>query len=222
MVPRVFTSSMPTCETNVLQQVVHALFGNRIGPLALLGGHRTQATGFREGLQSPRPNEFAQGHLSFADQLVEIVNDIGPRMAMILRDPRDVVVSLVHFRERLHDTNDVVSSHPNECEHTRTDRLGAGSLGFHHAGGVRPDFAPFARSFLPWEHWSGASCVQFEEHVDPLQQPVPLRRVYDELMGWREALERPPRRLAARVRSTHAGPVHAGCRGLADRDGVRT
>lgn len=190
MTTRVFINSMPKCGTNLLNQVVPALVGGELGRLALYEGHPAQAPDIRAKLIALPAGELSQGHLYFGHHLVELFDDLGLRMAMILRDPRDAVVSLVHYLERLRIPGDPVSEHLNDCVHSRTDRLRAVILGFHHAGCRRTDIAAFARAFLPWEDWPGAGCVRFEELVHPTWRRVALGRLHDELLGPRPADER--------------------------------
>ncbi|MBI4467141.1 MAG: sulfotransferase domain-containing protein [Acidobacteria bacterium] len=113
--------------------------------------------------------EFAAGHIPYSEALARVLERHGLRMLLILRDPRDVCVSLVHH----------IKSRPENRLHdyfTRTlksdeERLLATIVGVEAAktrDGVRlGDIGERLDSATPWMKLPFCSATRFERLVGP-------------------------------------------------------
>ncbi|NIW46225.1 MAG: hypothetical protein GWN30_16160, partial [Gammaproteobacteria bacterium] len=127
-------------------------------------------------LQRLRPGDIAYGHLHATTQVSSLV--CGGHFApyFIYRDPRDVVVSHVHY------VTDMAPNHVHHPYYKNTlrnfdERLTVSILG-------RPEmdisFPNILDRFLPYINWTkqkGVLAIKFEDFIH--QQETTLKRIYD-------------------------------------------
>jgi hypothetical protein len=120
---------------------------------------------FRERLQQLGPGTYATGHLPFAPETVRLLDQNGIKMVLILRDPRDVAVSLTHHILTVGEPtlrSHYLSLSPAERLMTsltgwRDDSAAVGFLGIRER----------LESVLPWAHLATTYSTTFERLVGP-------------------------------------------------------
>lgn len=111
---------------------------------------------------------FMPMHLTFSDERAQLLSDVGFKMVLIIRDPRDIVVSHFHYvsyRSRRHRLHAYYTSLPDD--QTRLMVSITGILEPQNDPIVRlPDIDSRSRAFLTWKD-HGACVVKFENLVGP-------------------------------------------------------
>lgn len=122
--PKVFVNSVPKSGTNLLQSILIRFPGLseqrrlglnwniRLSPLNLLpiGGRRcevdvkspysSRVSAVRLSLSLLRPGRFCLGHVPYSEDVEKILASLGIQPIIVIRDPRDVVVSSVRYALR--------------------------------------------------------------------------------------------------------------------------
>jgi sulfotransferase 6B1 len=163
LVPPVFLNSVPKSGTHLVKQILSGFPGlrHREGD-EFYEGYPNQIEAHRQRLGSPGAGRLASGHVYYSETWHRMLDEFGYRRLFLYRDPRDVVVSLMHFYTyRLPDHPGYV--HLSRCLHTNRDRLRALIIGFEHDGLGIPGIDQWCRRFLNWRHDPGALCLTFEE-----------------------------------------------------------
>lgn len=183
--PILLGNSFPKSGTHLLTQVLQAFA--RFGPAVDSGlpailtfdgptGRLRHESQILKVLRRLRPGDIAYGHLHATPQVSSLVCDGHFAPYFIYRDPRDVVVSHVHY---------VTDMAPNHVHHNYyknflkdfDERLTVSILG-------RPEmdisFPNILDRFLPYINWTkkkGVLAIKFEDFIH--QQETTLKRVYD-------------------------------------------
>lgn len=185
--PRLILNSLPKSGTNLLSRVFSELPGySRSGTAltyATAEGHEDDSSGLFVGVSTPRgiqrdyfatlmrdlePGHYHVGHLPYSQEARDIFNELGFRMIVILRDPRAVVCSFVHFI--LSRKEHVL--YPSFADEPRPEaRIELAIRGFPPSPrssnlGLLP-IADCFKSVADWTSWPGALAVSFEELIGP-------------------------------------------------------
>lgn len=162
--PRVLSNSIPKAGSNLLLRCLELLPGIVYARMHL--DHRMSEEHIITALSRLWPGEFATAHLPFSPGLARGVDDLGIRPLLMIRDPRDVVVSHVYwvtYRYREGRFHPYFRSLPNDEARLMASIRGTPPL----PDGFRlEDIGARFRSYLKWaEH--GAHVVRFEHLVGP-------------------------------------------------------
>jgi hypothetical protein len=177
--PRVIANGLPKAGTNlILRALVEGLGLRRArwslyqetapggsGPTMTVGiDHPTPAAvkAVRRWLKAVAPGSVVLAHLPYDEMARQLFDDLLTRMVVMVRDPRDVAVSLVSYvldqpQHFLHDR--FISMPPDE-------RLVHAIRGVDGSGRLLDLRARFD-SVLQWQRWSGAMVTRFEDLVGP-------------------------------------------------------
>jgi hypothetical protein len=177
--PRVIANGLPKAGTNlILKALVEGLGLRRVrwslyqatapqgsGPTVTVGiDHPTPAAvnGVRRWLKAVAPGSVVLAHLPYDETARQLFEEVVTRMVIVVRDPRDVAVSLVSYvldqpQHFLHER--FVSMPPDE-------RLMHAIRGVDGSGQLLDLRARFDR-VLQWHQWSGAIVTRFEDLVGP-------------------------------------------------------
>lgn len=161
--PVLFANSFPKSGTHLLTQVMEGF--SQIGPAVVSGlpavvtfqgdtGQQRSEAQLLQRLQALRPGDLAYGHLHALPALVDLLSSPGFAAWFILRDPRDVVVSHVHY---------VTEMEPRHVHHTYyrkslenfDQRLSASILGFAAQPGAPQPLPDIRQRFEPYLGWLG-------------------------------------------------------------------
>jgi hypothetical protein len=188
-VPILFANSFPKSGTHLLTQVLQGF--PHIGPAVDSGlpaivvyegqsGRQRPSDEIRVDLLRLRPADIAYGHLTAIPEVVSFLCQEGVAAFFILRDPRDVVVSHVHYVTEM-EPNHIHHRFYTENLHTFEERLMTSILGrpdpqvqFPH---IRARFEPY----LAWLDQTEILALRFEEFV--ADQSAAIGRVIDHAVG---------------------------------------
>ncbi len=154
--PRLAVSSVPKAGTHLLISALARIPGVRVIPELVLG--KVGAEGAMRRLARVAPNQVLVGHI------------VGIKLVLMVRDPRDVVVSLAKYIPREH------IGHRYRDYFTRVltsdeERIAAcirGISGEHAADGrAQPDIGSLFRAYLAWTAAHPVHVCRFEDLVGP-------------------------------------------------------
>lgn len=186
-VPVLFANSFPKSGTHLLTQVLAGF--TSLGPAVDSGlpavvtfdGETGRERSIEEILADLRrflPGDIAYGHIHALPTAMDELCRARYATCFILRDPRDVVVSHVHYVTQM-KPNHIHHAYYNQVLHTFDERLSASIAGVSEAGGytalpdVRARFVPF----FGWLTRPEVLVLRYEEFLADL--PTALGRVLE-------------------------------------------
>ena len=209
--PVFFANSFPKSGTHLLTQVMHGF--TRLGPAVDSGlpavvsfdgftGRQRSITEIMADLRRFLPGDIGYGHVHAFPDAVDWLCRPGFAAYFILRDPRDVVVSHVHYVAEM-APNHIHYFYYHEVLQTFDERLCASITGvpvdeLAKAGGGKPVYEPLPdirRRFAPYLGWLGQPDVlvlRYEDFITDRQ--ATLARVLDHAVsrGFKLAIDRKP------------------------------
>lgn len=210
--PRVLCVSIPKAGTHLLERALclHPLLYRRILP-TVSGANIERYGGLDALLRRLRPGQIVVSHLRFDPGFPSVVRRRAARSIFLVRDPRDIVVSEVHYicKAGDHRHHDLFASLPGMKERLRLAIAGDTS---HDV----PSIAERLDAFGGWLD-SGSLLVRFEDLVGPegggdrRSQLRAVRSVYDHLGV--EADDRLVRSVCARLFSATSPTFRRGAIG---------
>lgn len=166
--PRVAVTSVPKAGTHLLISALKRVPGVRVIPELVLG--KVSVDGRIRRLQRIAPLQVLVGHLVYEPRLAEALAARGVKLVLMIRDPRDVVVSLAKYipREpvghRFHDHFTRVLTSDDE----RIMACIRGVPGEHARDGrAQPDIGTLFGSYLAWTERHAVHTCRFEDLVGP-------------------------------------------------------
>jgi hypothetical protein len=197
-VPVLFANSFPKSGTHLLTQVLQGF--PEIGPAVDSGmpavvtfegdsGRERPPTEILADLQRLLPGDLSYGHLHALPQVVELLCQPGYAAYFILRDPRDVVVSHVHYVTEI-EPNHIHHRYYAEVLQNFDQRLRTSILGLPDENIPFPDIYQRFAPYLGWLEHPEVPCLRFEDFVTSRQET--LRLVFDHAVqrGFPAALQR--------------------------------
>lgn len=200
--PKVLCVSLPKAGTHLIERAVclHPRLYRRILPT--LNPQNVGPDGLPGVLEALRPGQVTLAHLPFDPAYPQILSREGVEALFVVRDPRDIAVSLAHFiaDHRDHPLHSLYAAQPDLKSRIEVAIAGAADH--------RPPAPPLALILEGFAGWldSGAQVVRFEDLIGPRgggdeqAQERTVNAIYDHL-----GLAAPPG-LHARVFS-HASPT---------------
>jgi sulfotransferase 6B1 len=200
-VPVLFANSFPKSGTHLLTQVLQGF--PRFSPTVDSGlpaivtfqgdtGRPRSSGEIIHDLQRLLPGDIAYGHLHALPEVVDFLSQAGIAAYFILRDPRDVVISHVHYVTEMEPDHIHHRYYTQELQ-TFDERLRTSILGIPDPSIPFPDIY---QRFLPYLGWIDRTEVLTLRYEDFLaNQSEALGRVYD------HALQRGLPALASREES---------------------
>jgi hypothetical protein len=177
--PKILCVSLPKAGTHLVERALclHPRLYRKLRPTIAPGMERWDA--LAPTLAGVKPGELLVAHLPFDPAYPPVLEDSGMRVVCAIRDPRDVVLSQVHFiaKRRFHPHHAVFAT-----RRTLSDRLELAILGDAEAG------IPSIRERLDrYAGWFRDDClvVRFEDLVGPKgggnaeQQRLTVDRLYE-------------------------------------------
>lgn len=175
--PRVFANSFPKGGTHLLSALlgelprmmfsgVHRAAGDFTAGAPRADAANTDWERLRRTLAGVNRGQFMTAHFPHVDGLTEELDALGYRALLILRDPRDVVVSAQHYVAKM--TSHDLHRRFTECYRTEGERITATIAGFpadEYGRGQDPIGERLAR-YVPWLSIPGVLVVRFEDLVE--------------------------------------------------------
>lgn len=197
-VPVLFANSFPKSGTHLLTQVLQGF--PSIGPAVDSGlpavvtyigetGRERSSLEILADLQRLLPGDIAYGHLHARPEVVEQLCQDGTAAYFILRDPRDVVVSHVHY------VTEIEPDHIHHAYYTQVlkdfdQRLRTSILGLPDSEIPFPDICQRFEPYISWLDQPEVLCLRFEDFIQ--DREAALGGIYDHAVrrGFPSALER--------------------------------
>jgi len=188
-VPILFANSFPKSGTHLLTQVLQGF--PAIGPAVDSGlpavvtyigeNGRQRSTGeILADLNRLLPGDIAYGHLHARPEVVDHLCQDGIAAYFILRDPRDVVVSHVHYVTEI-ETDHIHHAFYTEVLENFDQRLRTSITGIPNSEIPFPDIYQRFEPYLGWLDRPEVLCLRFEDFVQ--EREVALNQVYDHAVG---------------------------------------
>lgn len=161
--PKVLCISLPKAGTHLAERAVclHPRLYRKILPT--LNPQNIGAGALSGVVDGLRPGHVVLGHLPFDPAYPELLRSKGVRTLFVIRDPRDIAVSLAHYVAAEHD-------HPLHALYAaRPDlrsRIELAVLGDADARPPAPSLESILSEFAGWLE-SGALVVRFEDLIGP-------------------------------------------------------
>jgi len=207
--PKVLCVSLPKAGTHLVERAVclHPRLYRRM--LRTLNPQNVGPDGIGGVLSRLRPGQVVLAHLPFDPAYPELLRSEGIETLFVVRDPRDIAVSLAHFigGRGDHPLHFAYSARPD-----LRSRIELAILGDPVARPPAPSLESILSEFSGWLE-SGALVVRFEELIGPRgggdagEQDRILQRIYERL-GLR-----PPAGLAERIFSSESPTFRKGAIG---------
>jgi hypothetical protein len=190
--PRVFANSFPKGGTHLLSALlgelprmmfsgVHCAAGDFSGGAPRAEPENTDWDRLRRTLGSVNRGQFMTAHFPYVEGLGEELDALGYRSLLILRDPRDVVVSAQHYVAKMasHDLHRRFT----EQYRTKDERIAATIQGFpaDEYGRGQDSIGERLSRYLPWLSMPEVLVVRFENLVG--EAGGGSRERQDELVG---------------------------------------
>jgi hypothetical protein len=189
--PRVFANSFPKGGTHLLSALlgelprmmfsgVHRAAGDFTAGAPRADAANMDWDALRRTLRGVRNGQFMTAHFPYVEGLERELDDLGYRSLLILRDPRDVVVSAQHYVAKM-ESHDL---HRRFTEQFRTadERIRATIEGFpaDELGRGQDSIGERLGRYLPWLSMPEVLVVRFEDLIG--QAGGGSRRRQDELV----------------------------------------
>ncbi len=184
-VPVLFANSFPKSGTHLLTQVLQGF--TRIGPAVESGlpavvtyegdtGRPRPAGEILADLSRLGPGDIAYGHLHALPEVAAFLGQDHIVTYFILRDPRDVVVSHVHYVTDM-EPNHIHHRYYQEELHTFDERLRASILGRPGSAVPFPDIRQRFEPYMGWLARGEVLTLRFEDFI--LRRDATLECVLD-------------------------------------------
>jgi hypothetical protein len=99
LLPPFIMNSIPKSGTHLMSQILKGMPGVTQGAHLYAGIEHLNE--HRQALKTMKSNEFILGHIYHSSEWVSMMQHFGMKQVFLYRDPRDIVVSFVHFIHRL-------------------------------------------------------------------------------------------------------------------------
>jgi hypothetical protein len=187
--PVLFANAFPKSGTHLLTQVLEGLA--RFGPAVNSGLPAVVMFDGDSGVPRPlgavaadlarlRPGDIAYGHLHAVPEALQALCRSGAAPYFIYRDPRDVVVSHVHYVTDI-ETEHVHHHHYKHELQTFDERLRTSILGRPDLHVPFPDIRARFSPFLNWLDQPEVCVLRFEDFIQ--DQAAVLQRVLQHALG---------------------------------------
>jgi hypothetical protein len=187
-VPVLLANSFPKSGTHLLTQVLQGF--PAIGPAVDSGlpaivtyegdsGRERGEAEIMSDLGRLKAGDIAYGHIHALPEVVRLLCQPGFAAYFILRDPRDVVVSHVHYVTEM-EPNHVHHRYYTEALHSFDERLAVSILGRPDGPVPFPDVQRRFEPYLGWLDHAEVLVLHFEDFIQ--QQEATLEKVLDHAM----------------------------------------
>jgi hypothetical protein len=184
-VPVLLANSFPKSGTHLLTQVLQGF--PAIGPAVDSGlpaivtyegdsGRERREAEILSDLRRLKAGDIAYGHLHALPEVARLLCQPGYAAYFILRDPRDVVVSHVHYVTEI-EPNHIHHKFYTEALHSFDERLAVSILGRPDGPVPFPDVRARFKPYLGWLDHSEVLVLHFEDFIQ--RQQAALERVLD-------------------------------------------
>lgn len=167
--PIIVLNSLPKAGTHLIRRMIEAMPTMRpCYPTIYSGGAKQILLAYRR-LMKLRPGQYVSTHMPFNDEFAELIEKRGIRHVILIRDPRDVVLSFMRYvtykdkTHRLHEYMAALSDDDERLMHCiqGVDVVISGDHLYLHD--VAEDFERYSR----WADQPGTLALRFEDLIGP-------------------------------------------------------
>lgn len=169
--PVIFANSFPKSGTHLLTQILQAF--TEISPAVDSGlpavityegdtARQRELGQILADLKSFSPGDIGYGHLHAQGELIDMLSSPQFAAYFVLRDPRDVVVSHVHYVTEM-ETRHALHDYYAHTLQTFEQRLSASIVGLEHLGLPLPDIFQRFEPFLGWLEVKQVLTLRYED-----------------------------------------------------------
>lgn len=176
---RVLQTSIPKSGSHLLMKVLQNLDENHRHPMTLYS-YKPMAY-YERNLRRLAIDRFAWGHLGYSPQVAKLVDDLDLDVVVMIRDPRDVILSFVDhvYRLKPHVLKSYYTSLPDEQARIQAAILGTSRENYAYRPrvaddgiydmhvGFTSDIGVVLRNYRAWKNCPRAHIVRFESLVGP-------------------------------------------------------
>ncbi len=161
--PRILCVTLPKAGTHLLERLLcrHPSLHRRLLP-TLHDSNIARYGGLEQVLATTRPGQLLMAHLAHLEDYSRLVTEGGPRGVFMIRDPRDIAVSLAFYlvREQEHPFHELFQRQPSVEERIRLAIHGSVEEGY-------PSMAQRLREYRGWLGGPGGQMmtVRFEDLI---------------------------------------------------------
>ena len=197
-IPLLFANSFPKSGTHLLTQVLSGF--SKLGPAVDSGmpaivtfdgrsGRQRSGSEILTNLQGLLPGDIAYGHIHAYPKAVDFLGQDGVAAFFIYRDPRDVVLSHVHYITEI-EPNHIHHRYYVEVLQSFNERLRTSITGLSNSNLPFPNINIRFQPYLDWLNQSTVLSIQFESFVNDRDKT--LYQVYDHAVerGFPETVRR--------------------------------
>jgi hypothetical protein len=197
-IPILFANSFPKSGTHLLTQVLSGF--SKLGPAVDSGmpaivtfvGHTGRQRSEDEilaDLKSLLPGDIAYGHIHAYSKTMDFLGQDGVAAFFIYRDPRDVVLSHVHYVTEIEQRH-IHHRYYTEVLQSFNERLRTSITGLSDSNNPFPDIKARFEPYLGWLDQSDVLSLQFERFMNDRYKT--LCQIYDHAVkrGFPESSER--------------------------------
>lgn len=163
--PPFFLNSVPKSGTHLLKQALQGIPQIKHDPKnELYEGYLNQIDNHRKILSELKPNEFAAGHIYFSTEWAKMIQTLNMKQIFIYRDPRDVVISYVHFimdKYPYHPLYPYLQKLPTDKERFLTFINGVEFNGLKY-----PNIKDWYNRFVGWHITKNTLSIRYEDLVN--------------------------------------------------------
>ncbi len=184
-VPVLFANSFPKSGTHLLTQVLQGF--SQIGPAVDSGlpaivtfqgdsGQQRTTEEILKDLKRLLPGDIGYGHLHALPEIIDYLSRPAVSGFFILRDPRDVVVSHVHYITEI-EPNHVLNTYYTQQLKSFDERLRTSILGLTEANFPFPNISIRFDPYLNWLRCTEVLTIRYEEFL--LDQSSTIGKIID-------------------------------------------
>ncbi|MDQ0901548.1 sulfotransferase domain-containing protein [Paenibacillus sp. V4I7] len=159
MIAPFIMNSIPKSGTYLMSQILKGMPGVSQG--AHLYAGIEQLNNHRQALNNTKPNEFILGHIYHSPEWVNMMQHFSMKQVFLYRDPRDIVVSFVHFIHRLPQHNLYPILMRNGITHK--EQLLTVINGVHTPQLYYPSISEMIGFFEGWIHTPNVLSIKYEQ-----------------------------------------------------------
>ncbi len=172
--PILFTNSIPKSGTHLLTQIIAGF--TALGPFVDSGlpaivtydgmnGRHRKETEILLDLKRLTAGDIAYGHLHATDHVLKVMTQERFASFLIIRDPRDILVSHVHYVTDLAPNHVLHNYYANELS-TFEERLRTSIIGLPDAPFPFPDIGERLKPYLGWMERESVLVLKYEDLIN--------------------------------------------------------
>jgi hypothetical protein len=176
--PKIFANSIPKSGTHLLERLLYLTpeLSRQFGRTQLYSKKKTLIN----KISKLRNSQFIIAHIEWWDEIYDLLNRNEIKILLLLRDPRDIVISkfkYITYKNKKHRLHNYYKNLGNDNSRLKTAIIGDPKVG---ASSIYEDFV----SFIPWIKSDNCFVIKYEDLIgengggNKLKQLETIRNIY--------------------------------------------